>query len=168
MKINIIVATDLRNGIGLSGNLPWNIKEDLSRFMKLTVGAGNNCVLMGRKTYESLPKKASPLKKRHNIVLSRNPPKEKLDPSVSYITNINDALNVGEYDEMWVIGGSEMYALALEQLKIDTIYITRILRNYNCDRFFPMELVKKTRTCVTSDIIKRNDVAFLYVDFKIS
>ena len=65
---NIIVACDLEDGIGKDNKLPWNFPEDLKRFSQLTRGKGNNAVVMGKNTWESLPKK--PLPKRDNLILS--------------------------------------------------------------------------------------------------
>lgn len=62
---SIIVAADINNGIGKNGKLPWNIPDDLRIFRTITT---NSTVIMGRKTWESLPVK--PLKNRHNIVIS--------------------------------------------------------------------------------------------------
>ena len=67
---NIIVAMCDNNGIGYKNSLPWKNSEDLKRFAKLTKGNGNNAIVMGRKTWESLPYK--PLKGRYNIVISKS------------------------------------------------------------------------------------------------
>ena len=58
--INIIVACSRRNGMGLRNKLPWNLKHDLHNFQKKTIGNENNCVIMGRRTWESLPKAKRP------------------------------------------------------------------------------------------------------------
>ena len=68
MNINIIVAYCKNNGIGLNNQLPWNIPEDLKRFAEITKGSGNNAVIMGKNTHESIGKV---LPDRYNIVLSR-------------------------------------------------------------------------------------------------
>ena len=71
MKFNLIVAMCNNRGIGLNGNLPWNIKEDLQYFSKLTKGNGNNAVIMGSNTYNSL-NKVDGLPGRDNLILSSN------------------------------------------------------------------------------------------------
>ena len=71
MKLNVIVAFELgKRGIGIKNTIPWNLPEDLKNFSKVTKGQGNNAIIMGRKTWESLPKK--PLPGRQNIILSRS------------------------------------------------------------------------------------------------
>ena len=67
---NIIVAVDSNNGIGLNNKLPWIIREDLNFFKMMTTGKKNNVVIMGRKTWESIPEKYKPLANRFNIILS--------------------------------------------------------------------------------------------------
>lgn len=72
----IIVCVDNQNGIGKSNSLPWTIKEDMLFFKQKTLEIKNknkkNCVIMGRKTYQSIPEKYRPLKNRINIVLSKS------------------------------------------------------------------------------------------------
>ncbi len=69
--MNLIVGFCKNRGIGLKNALPWHLKKDLVRFKKLTIGDGDNAVIMGRNTWNSLPKKWKPLPKRTNIVLTR-------------------------------------------------------------------------------------------------
>ena len=68
MNFKIIVAATKKFGIGLNNKLPWRIPEDLKHFSKTTIGKGNNAIIMGRKTWESIGSK--PLPKRHNIIIS--------------------------------------------------------------------------------------------------
>ena len=70
MKINMIVACRSNNGIGFQNSIPWFIKSDLKYFSKLTKGNGNNAIVMGRKTWDSLPLK--PLPKRENIIITNS------------------------------------------------------------------------------------------------
>ena len=76
MKISLIVAgckvkgNDNLLGIGIGGNLPWRLKKEMAHFTKLTKGNGQNAVLMGRKTWESIPTKFRPLKDRYNIIVT--------------------------------------------------------------------------------------------------
>ena len=72
MKIMMIVAMDDQGIIGQDGELPWRLSSDLKRFKKLTVADGFNAVVMGRKTWDSLPIKFKPLPERLNIVMSRD------------------------------------------------------------------------------------------------
>ena len=135
MNINIIVAVDDCNGIGLNNGIPWYSREDLKNFAKLTKGNNNNAIIMGRNTWESLPKK--PLPKRDNLILSS---KENYDgENIKTFLNTNDVLRYCKdknYDEVWIIGGSYVYNEFIN-MNINKLYISRINGDYNCDTFFP-------------------------------
>jgi dihydrofolate reductase len=130
--INIIVAMTKDNGIGYKGTLPWHISDDLKRFKKLTSGS---TVVMGRKTWDSLPIK--PLPNRKNIILTRNnlPNEKLLNENILFIDDIKTINDIKS--DVWIIGGSEIYNLAFKYLHIDKIYVTEINNNYECDTFFP-------------------------------
>ena len=133
--MNIIVAMDERRGIGKNNLLPWNIPSDLKYFSKLTKGSGNNAVIMGRKTHQSIGRL---LPKRKNIILSTNPyycVEDEAQLFFSYQDVIN-YLKTQNFDEVWVIGGSSIYNLFLER-DVDNVYITQIPGDYSCDTFFP-------------------------------
>lgn len=112
--MRLIVAIDSKNGIGKNNSIPWKIKEDLQFFKKMTSGG---TVIIGRKTWESLPVK--PLPNRTNIVLSG---------SNGIPEDIPDA---------WIIGGSSVYRQVLENNLITEMYVTRVNEDYDCDKFFP-------------------------------
>ena len=143
MNINVIVAMSHSNrGIGFKNNIPWHIPDDLKRFSKLTKGDGNNAIIMGRKTWESLPLR--PLPKRQNIILSKqlldNNYEIKLFDNELYFSNLNDAIEnckLKDINTVWIIGGEKIYDLALKTLPINRVYITTIIKNYECDTFFP-------------------------------
>nr|AIA17104.1 Dihydrofolate reductase [uncultured bacterium] len=133
-EIAIIVAMDQKRGIGNDGKLPWpRIPEDMARFKELTVG---HPVIMGRKTYESLPPKYRPLPDRPNIVLTR-----ELGLSIPrcYTSHsISEALQLGELldsKRICVIGGGEIYKKALPLA--DVLYLTNIDADFEADTFFP-------------------------------
>ena len=136
MEINIIVAIDNKRGIGKNNILPWNIPNELKYFSKLTKGNGNNAVVMGRKTWESLPKK--PLNNRENLILS----KTLNYNNISKIFTNKDLLlkycKEKKFDVVWVIGGEQIYKEFLNDIEIDNIYITYIKHDYKCDKFFPL------------------------------
>ena len=69
-NIKLIVCCDTNYGIGYENTLPWNIPEDMKLFRTKTIGNKNNCVIMGKKTYESIPKKYFPLSSRYNCIVS--------------------------------------------------------------------------------------------------
>ena len=139
-KINLIVACDLSNGIGKCNTLPWSIKEDMLYFKNTTIGNGHNCVIMGKNTYKSIPKKYFPLIKRDNYIISST----LNEPNINNITynNIESLLiklSQKEYDNIWIIGGTMLYSYILSNMrdKINEIHLTRINNHYNCDKFFP-------------------------------
>lgn len=138
---NMIVAYDLDNGIGKNNKLPWHFSEDLKRFSKLTCGQGNNAIIMGKNTWESIPKK--PLPKRDNLILSTTLNIEEGSPHNTYVktfSNIDDINKFCEeqkYDTVWIIGGSKIYEQYLEYNKLNWIYVTQINKKYDCDVYFP-------------------------------
>ncbi len=138
-SFSIIVAYDERLGIGYQNALPWHIPEDLKRFATLTKGAGSNAVVMGRHTWESLPDAYKPLPGRRNVVITRTPdyplPKEVLRAS-----SLDEALNSLEdtdSEEVFVIGGAQLYAEAIKHTECKRIYATNICTTRTCDTFFP-------------------------------
>lgn len=142
MIINIIVAYCKNNGIGYNNNMPWKIKSDLQKFKSLTIGNGNNAVIMGKNTFLSLNSKS--LVKRDNLILSStlnidNLNNNNITKSFKSIESLKDFISIKNYDTIWVIGGEKIYKLFLENniLSINNIYITYINNEYECDTFFP-------------------------------
>lgn len=101
----LIWAQSTSGVIGRDGSIPWQLPEDMAHFKELTMG---HTVLMGRRTWDSLPPKFRPLPGRRNIVLTRNP--HFRADGAEVITALDEALAV---PDAWVIGGSEIYHLAL-------------------------------------------------------
>lgn len=127
--ISIIVAVSEDLGIGKDNDLLWHLPEDMKRFKKLTMG---NTIIMGRRTWESLPKK--PLPGRRNIVIT-DIPGETFDGAESAIS-INDAAskcNTGE--EAFIIGGASIYRQFMPLA--DKLYITHVHKKAKADVFFP-------------------------------
>lgn len=130
--VGIIVATDAKNGIAKRGAIPWRSPTDLKTFKAVTTGEGNNAVVMGRKTWESLPAKTRPLPGRVNIVLSARKGYEPEGAAVA--CSPREALRLAEgCAELWVIGGKETYE-AFEALAVVTDLVhTRFLGDFKCD-----------------------------------
>ena len=132
MKIHLIWAQDKNGGIGYKGQLPWYIPEDLQNFKKLTL---NSTILMGRKTWESLPIK--PLPKRRNIVLTRKKNLEvesyqSIDECLTKLTNDN-------IYELFIIGGSTIYNSFID--KAEQLHITLIdEKTKHIDTIFPLNI----------------------------
>ncbi|MGA2405440.1 MAG: dihydrofolate reductase [Bacteroidales bacterium] len=127
--ISIIVAVSEDWGIGKDNELLWHISEDLKRFKKLTSG---NTVIMGKKTWESLPRR--PLAGRKNVVLTDNP-QESIENSVTAYS-IEDALSKCGPDEgIFIIGGGSIYRQFMPVT--DRLFITHVHKKAPADVYFP-------------------------------
>ena len=105
MTISLIWAQSKSGVIGRAGGIPWRVPEDQARYKQLTVG---HTVLMGRLTWESLPAKVRPLPDRRNVVLTRHP--DYVADGAIVVPTLEQAV---AGDDIWVVGGAEIYALAL-------------------------------------------------------
>lgn len=138
-NFSIIAAVDEKRGIGKKNGLPWYLKKDLKNFAEITVGGGQNAVIMGSNTWRSLPEKYRPLPKRLNVVLSF----EKiagLPDNVLNFQSLDEALNVLEeknIQEAFVIGGGQIFAAAINHPAYAKLYLTEVGGDFNCDIFFP-------------------------------
>jgi dihydrofolate reductase len=103
--VGLIWAQSTSGVIGRDGGIPWRLPEDQARFKELTMG---HTVVMGRLTWESLPAKVRPLPGRRNVVVTRQA--DYMADGAEVVTTLEDALTG---DETWVIGGEQIYALAL-------------------------------------------------------
>jgi len=142
-KVYLIVATDLRGGIGLKGKLPWNLPGDLKHFQKVTIQSDNvqyrNMVVMGRVTWDSIPENHRPLKGRKNVVITRNKDLKINDASVTIVHSIDEALKAADdrVADIFVIGGAKIYEQFMKRQKVNGIYLTRVKKEFKCDAFFP-------------------------------
>ena len=149
MIVNIIVAYCNNYGIGKDNSLVWNIKTDMAKFKKLTIGNANNAVIMGKNTFISLNNENG-LIERDNLILSKSIAinkqygKNKIK-SFETIQSLENFVKLQNYDTVWVIGGEQIYKLFLDNYKkddssifnISKIYITYINKDYECNSFFP-------------------------------
>ena len=126
---SIIAAVADNHAIGKDNKLLWHIPADLKRFRKLTTG---HAVIMGKKTYESLPRR--PLPDRINIVLTDQP--DERIPGCITAFSVQDAIAKCPDDECFIIGGGSVYRQFLPLA--DTLYITRVHREFDADTFFPV------------------------------
>ena len=126
--ISIIVAASTNNVIGVGGDLPWKISEDLKRFKALTMGKP---VVMGRLTWESIGR---PLPGRQNIVITRQSDfsADGCDVVASPAAALTTA---GDAQEIMIIGGSQIYDLFLP--KAGRLHLTRVQTEIDGDVFFP-------------------------------
>ena len=130
MKLSLIVAVAENGVIGNNNQLIWHLPNDLKQFKRLTTG---HCIIMGRKTFDSIGK---PLPNRTSIIISRNTDfKIEGCITVNLLENaISEAKKI-EIEEAFVIGGAEIYRLALPI--VDKIYLTEVHHAYEGDTFFP-------------------------------
>lgn len=127
-----LVAAVARNGcIGRGGALPWRIPEDMQRYRRITMG---KVVVMGRKTWESIPAKFRPLPGRTNVVVTRNPDYPVPD-GVERAPSLEAALAAHVDDEVVINGGGEIYGRAMP--RADALDITHVDRDVDGDAFFP-------------------------------
>jgi dihydrofolate reductase len=132
-----IVAMDEGRVIGKDGALPWHLPEDLAYFKAQTSG---HFVIMGRKTWNSLPPKFRPLPGRVNIVVSRNPDALELPEGTFGARSVEEALAIAERaakpeQKVWFIGGAELYAGALSLC--DELHLTLVHGHHAGDATFP-------------------------------
>jgi len=137
MKIMMIVAMDDQGIIGQDGKLPWRLSSDLKRFKKLTVADGFNAVVMGRKTWDSLPIKFKPLPERLNIVMSRDTKWSAQGAEMAlYPGRAIEIAYANGCEEFWVIGGAQIYKLYLDI--VDEIHLTRVKTGNSGNINFPV------------------------------
>lgn len=129
MRVSAVVAASDNNVIGKDGGLPWHVSSDLKLFKEITMGKP---VIMGRRTWESLPKQ--PLPGRRNIVITRNP--DYAAEGADVAGSIHEALAMCEGEpEVSIIGGGQVYEQAMD--RTDRIYLTRIHLTVDGDTFLP-------------------------------
>lgn len=176
----MIVACCVNNGIGFKSSIPWFIRNDLKYFSKTTKGDKNNAIIMGRKTWESLPKR--PLPQRHNIILTRNIEIDKqlkklTSENISCFQSSQQALEFCKkqcFDEVWIIGGTEIYKHFYQYYTnyISKICVTRVNKEYECDVYFPeiSEKFKLIKCFLTSeyDEATKENVDVEYQTYEVS
>ncbi len=152
--ISIIVAVSEDLGIGRNNDLLWHIPEDLKRFKNLTYG---NTVVMGRRTWESLPRK--PLPGRKNIVITDIPDERFQGAEMAY--SVDDALAKCERDkEIFIMGGGSVYRQFMPLA--DRLYITHVHKKAPADIYFP-EIDRRTWKVVEKEEFKSGEVPYTYV-----
>ncbi|UTW64472.1 dihydrofolate reductase [bacterium SCSIO 12741] len=136
MIVSLIVAMGSDHAIGRDNDLMWHLPADMKFFKETTRG---HHVLMGRKNYLSIPERFRPLPGRPNQVLTRQQDFEA--PGCTVIHNIEEGIDLARQageEELFVIGGGEVYALALKQGLIDKMYITHVQASFeDAEAFFP-------------------------------
>ena len=136
MKIAIIVAMDEDGYIGSEQMLPWRLASDMARFRSLTEGDGFNTVIMGRKTWDSLPDSFRPLPGRVNIVMSRSTDwKAEGAITALYAGRAIEVAFAEGSEECWIIGGSQIYEIFMD--RATEIHVTKVHTENSGDVKFP-------------------------------
>lgn len=133
MKVSIIVAIDDKRGIGARNRLLWRIKKDFRHFKEITM---RHPIIMGRKTHESIGRA---LPGRANIIITRD---EKYSTQgCQVVHSLTGAIELAKTqsgaEEIFIIGGGEIFKQALEQNLVDKLYITKVKGDFNAEIFFP-------------------------------
>lgn len=158
--LTLIAAAGEHDGIGKNNQLIWHLSDDLKRFKSLTKG---HCMIMGRKTFESFDK---PLPNRTHIVITRQK-NYTVPQGVTVVDNFKDALNaVKNDDQPFVIGGGEIYSLAMPYA--DKIELTRVHASFNADTFFPKidPTVWKETDNIFHNKDDKHDYAFSFLTYE--
>ena len=157
--ISAIVAVDNNFGIGFNGQLLEHIPEDLKFFKELT---SNNFIVMGRKTWDSLPKK--PLPNRQHLVITSNPAAYQNTENVLFVTMGQAKLIMKQQKGLtfFVIGGGQIYEKLLPMC--DTVYLTHIHKDYeNVDTYFPnLDKIPEWQFVQESELKKYNDISYQF------
>jgi len=143
----IVVATDAERGIGKEGKLPWNLPGDMKFFRDLTTKTTKtgkeNAVIMGRRTWDSIPSRFRPLPGRMNLILSRNKDL-KFSSDILHAQSFEEALAMFDraplkdiIERVFVIGGAQIYQEALKRPECKVLHVTQLLESFDCDAFFP-------------------------------
>ena len=136
-----IAAICESGGLGMGGDLPWHLPPDLKHFARTTTAtrdaAKQNAVIMGRLTCETIPEKYWPLSGRRNAVITRSPD-WKISGADIFADLPSALLGLqSEVETLYVVGGGQIYTLALEQEACEELILTRIHARFECDAFFP-------------------------------
>jgi len=134
MKVSLIVAAAENGVIGKNNDLIWHLPKDMKFFKETTLG---HHVIMGRKNFESIPHKYRPLPNRTNVVITRK--SDYTADGCVVVNSVETALEIARRNgdtEPFIIGGGEIYKLALEANLVDKIYLTKVHHAYDGDTFF--------------------------------
>ena len=174
---NLIVAIDENYGIGKENSIPWNLPGDLKHFRDITTSKKRNVVIMGRKTWESIPVKFRPLKDRINIVITS----QKTDFTVYQNTFSFPSLKVAiqyvqdnyyklKLQDTYIIGGEMIYKDIFQVVHINNIYLTRVYGKFDCEKTFMdkksfYEKIKEYCLCSVSPFQHENDLYYRFFHY---
>uniref|UniRef100_A0A182N8W6 dihydrofolate reductase n=1 Tax=Anopheles dirus TaxID=7168 RepID=A0A182N8W6_9DIPT len=176
-KFSCIVAVCENRGIGIKGDLPWKLKQELKYFSRTTKkvldASKRNAVIMGRKTYFGVPESKRPLPERLNVILTRNASDYTFPPDVLVCSSLQEALlklDTTDYgkdiENIWIVGGNSVYREAMESDRCHRVYLTEIKQRFDCDAFFPEMpksfVVVANDVDIPSEVQEENDIRYEY------
>lgn len=171
MKFSLVVAADQQLGIGKNNRLPWQLPGDLKYFSKVTTTADTgliNVVIMGRKTWESLPRASQPLKNRINLVLSRHT--LQLPEGVLSAFSLEEAFEklgkIKNVQNVFIIGGGALFQETITNDECEKIYFTEVFGNFHCDTFFPTISEKQFQPQKVSRKNEENGIQYRFIIYK--
>ncbi len=168
--IHLIAAIDSKRGLGKDNDLAWHLPPDMKHFKEKTTSTQDpdkqNAVIMGRKTWESIPEKFRPLKDRINVVLSKT--LSETPTGAQVCTSLEDALQDlnqnPSIETVFIIGGSKLYNQSLDQEIPDKIILTQLQQDFDCDVFLN-PLPKSYTLTSQTDPISHEQITFQYQEF---
>ena len=193
--LSLVVAHDTKFGIGKANSLPWKLKKEIRYFKWLTTKSPKgysqtvdclNAVIMGRKTWESIPQKFRPLPDRLNIVLSRNEKyntennnksipltffAESLDEGIEFAKDYIPKILIKQLGYIFIIGGASLYQETFKRPDLKNIYITQIYQDFHADTFlttkeeFPT-LVENFNLSTVSNFEEEDGIYFRYFKYQ--
>jgi len=158
MKLGLIYARARNGVIGRGGVLPWHLPEDLAHFKRTTLGAP---VIMGRRTWESLPPRFRPLPGRRNIVVTRDAGWQA--EGAERAASLDEAIALGaDAETVWVTGGADIFRLAAPRAQLAVV--TEIDADYDGDTFAP-ELGSGWRETARERHVSASGIAYSFVTY---
>lgn len=173
-EFSIVVAIDDHRGIGRDGRLPWHLPHDLKYFKEMTCRTEDtqkiNAVVMGRKTWESIPPQYRPLSGRLNVVLTRQtglivPDQVLCVSSFEKVFDAIDQANIRQkVEQIFIIGGQSVFEQAIQSPFCERLYVTHVKHVFDCDTFFPA-FNKSFERVFFSSCRNENDITYFFAEY---
>lgn len=157
--ISLIWAQAVSGVIGDAGTIPWRLPEDLAHFKELTLAGA---VIMGRRTWDSLPERFRPLAGRHNIVITRQPDWAAEGATVAH--SLAEALTAAADASVWIIGGGEIYRQAMPLA--DRLEVTEVDLDATGDTIAPPVDAAFSQTAATEWLESRTGLRYRFVSYE--
>ena len=157
MIVSLIVAVSENGVIGKDNDLIWHLPKDMRYFKETTLG---HHIIMGRRNFESIPHKFRPLRSRVNIIVTRN--KDYTAKDCIIVNSIESAIDYSKSnkeDEVFIIGGGEIYKQSMQKNLVDKIYLTRVHADFDGDTFFE---TPSSNWIIKSEVKKKKDEKHLF------